>query len=172
MLYKEQTRCEEAEPLSVEAVIDRHLKLGDTHPHTLESWNNLINLYEAWNKTEKANEWQSKLLQGDDRKGKAFLYFGSFTTEDLQDKIKAQQGRVKEVEQELAEAKDELEDARKFVPSSTDFQGVFEGLLESLHRFLTLEKVHVPAKRKVRIKMGRMMRKKLNDGETSHGQAV
>jgi len=29
----------------------------------LESWNNLIELYEAWNKPEKANEWRAKLPQ-------------------------------------------------------------------------------------------------------------
>ena len=39
------------------------LKLGDTHPHTLESMNNLIELYKAWNKSEKANEWREKLPQ-------------------------------------------------------------------------------------------------------------
>jgi hypothetical protein len=44
----------------------RRLKLGDTHPHTLESLNNLINLYEAWNKPEKADEWRAKLLQIED----------------------------------------------------------------------------------------------------------
>jgi hypothetical protein len=32
----------------------------NTHPHTLESWNNLIDLYQAWNKPEKAKEWRSK----------------------------------------------------------------------------------------------------------------
>jgi len=40
---------------------DRRLKLGDTHPHTLESWNNLIELYEALGKQEKAEEWREKL---------------------------------------------------------------------------------------------------------------
>ena len=39
------------------------LKLDDTHPYTLESWKNLINLYEAWNKPEKAEEWRAKLTQ-------------------------------------------------------------------------------------------------------------
>ena len=34
-----------------------------THPNTLESWNNLIDLYEAWNKPEKAEEWRAKLAQ-------------------------------------------------------------------------------------------------------------
>jgi len=39
------------------------LKLGDTHPHTLQSLNNLIDLYEAWNKPEKAEKWRAKLPQ-------------------------------------------------------------------------------------------------------------
>ena len=69
-------------------------------------------------------------------KGKAFLYYGPFATEDLQDKIKAQQEVVKEVEQELAQAKRELNDARKSVPSSTDPEKVSVGLLESLKRLL------------------------------------
>ena len=33
----------------------------------------------------------------------------------------------------------------------------------------TLEKVHVPAKRTVKFKMGRMMRERLSDGEIVHG---
>ena len=40
---------------------DLRLKLGDTHPHTLESMNSLIDLYEAWNKPEKAEQWRAKL---------------------------------------------------------------------------------------------------------------
>jgi hypothetical protein len=47
----------------LKAVENRRLKLGDTRPHTLESLNNLIDLYEAWNKPEKAKEWQAKLQQ-------------------------------------------------------------------------------------------------------------
>ena len=47
VVYKEQGQFDEAEPLLLEAVEGRHLKLGDTHPHTLESWHNLIDLYEA-----------------------------------------------------------------------------------------------------------------------------
>ena len=80
----------------------------------------------------------------DDEKGQVFLYFGPFATEDLQDKIKAQQSVVAEVEQELAQAKRELNDARKAIPSSTGVQEVFEGLPESLRRFLTpeLEELH------------------------------
>jgi len=33
------------------------------HPHTLESWHNLIELYEAWGKPEMAEEWRKKPLQ-------------------------------------------------------------------------------------------------------------
>jgi hypothetical protein len=43
-------------------------KPGDTHPHKLKSWNHLIELYEAWNKSEKANEWRAKLKQMEDDK--------------------------------------------------------------------------------------------------------
>ena len=63
MSNKEQARYEEAEKLLLEAIEGRRLKLGDTHPHTLESLNNLIDLYESWNKPEKAEEWRTKLLQ-------------------------------------------------------------------------------------------------------------
>ena len=62
-LYKEQTQYEEAESLLLEAVKGRRFILGDTHPHTLESWQNLIELYEAWNKPEKAKELRAKLPQ-------------------------------------------------------------------------------------------------------------
>jgi len=34
-----------------------------TLTRTLESWHNLIELYEAWNKLEKADEWRAKLPQ-------------------------------------------------------------------------------------------------------------
>jgi len=36
-----------------------------THIH-LESWKNLIALYETWNTPEKANEWQARLAQIED----------------------------------------------------------------------------------------------------------
>ena len=45
------------------AVWGRSTTLGDYHPDTLESWKNLIDLYEAWGKPEKAEEWRSKLTQ-------------------------------------------------------------------------------------------------------------
>jgi hypothetical protein len=63
VLYKEQARYEEAEPLLIEALNGRRLKLGDTHPRTRESLNNLIELYDAWDKSEKAEEWRAKLPQ-------------------------------------------------------------------------------------------------------------
>jgi len=46
---------------TLEAIEGRRLKLGDKHPHTLESMNNLIDLYESWNKPENAKEWRTKL---------------------------------------------------------------------------------------------------------------
>jgi len=45
----------------LEAVEGRYSKLGDTHPHTIESLNNVIALYEAWGKPEKAQQWRAKL---------------------------------------------------------------------------------------------------------------
>jgi hypothetical protein len=45
----------------VEVAKGRHLKLCDTHPHTIDSVKNLMDLYKAWNKPEKAEEWQAKL---------------------------------------------------------------------------------------------------------------
>jgi len=61
VLYKRQERYDDAEELLIEAVEGRRLKLGNTHPHTLESWQNLIELYEVWGKPEKAEEWRVKL---------------------------------------------------------------------------------------------------------------
>ena len=63
VLCREQGDYEEAEQSLLKAVKGRRLKLGDTHPHTLESWHNLIDLYEAWNKPEIAKEWRAKLPQ-------------------------------------------------------------------------------------------------------------
>jgi len=63
VLYKEQSRYSEAEKLFIEAVEGRRLKLGDTHPHTLQSLNTLIELYQAWSKPEKAEQWRAKLPQ-------------------------------------------------------------------------------------------------------------
>jgi hypothetical protein len=47
MLYKEQVRYDKAEPLLLEALEARRLRLGDTRPRTLQSLSNLIDPYEA-----------------------------------------------------------------------------------------------------------------------------
>jgi hypothetical protein len=44
---------DKAESLLLEALKGRRLKLGDEHPDTLESWSNLIELYEASDKPEE-----------------------------------------------------------------------------------------------------------------------
>ena len=64
-LYKEKGDYDKAEQLLLEALEGRRLKLGDTHTHTLKSLNNLIELYEAWGKSEKAAEWRAKLPKGE-----------------------------------------------------------------------------------------------------------
>jgi len=61
VLRREQQRYEEPELLRSKAIEGHRLKIGETHPHTLESWKNLIGLYEAWNKPEEAEEWRAKL---------------------------------------------------------------------------------------------------------------
>jgi len=40
----------------------REAKLGPKHADTIESLKQLVNLYESWNKPEKASEWRVKLL--------------------------------------------------------------------------------------------------------------
>jgi hypothetical protein len=47
----------------LEIIEGRRLNLGDTHPNTLKSWHNLIELYEVWDKPEKTEEWRAKLPQ-------------------------------------------------------------------------------------------------------------
>ena len=46
----------------------KHLTRGDIHPPTLGLLNTLIDLSEAWNKLEKAEEQQAKLSQIEDSK--------------------------------------------------------------------------------------------------------
>lgn len=50
----------------MDAVKGRRLKLGGTHPHTKESLNSLIDLYEAWNKPDRTKEWRERLAQIED----------------------------------------------------------------------------------------------------------
>jgi hypothetical protein len=61
VLYKQQKRYEEAEELLHKVYESRCLKLGDKHPHTIESIKSLIALYEACNKPEQAKKWREKL---------------------------------------------------------------------------------------------------------------
>jgi tetratricopeptide (TPR) repeat protein len=63
ILYKEQGCYDEAEKLLSEAIEGHLLRLSDTHPHTIESMNNLIALYEAWNKPEEAEKLRAELPQ-------------------------------------------------------------------------------------------------------------
>jgi len=60
-----RTRYDEVARLLLEVVEGCCLKVGGTHPHTIESLNNLIELYEAWDKPEKAEEWREKLPQAE-----------------------------------------------------------------------------------------------------------
>jgi hypothetical protein len=61
VFYKEQALYDKVEPLLLEALEGRRLKLSDTHPHTLDSWHILIILYKAWGKPVKSEEWRAKL---------------------------------------------------------------------------------------------------------------
>ncbi len=51
VLYIKKGAYDKAAPLLLKTVESRRLKLGDTHPHTLESWRSLIDLYKAWSKS-------------------------------------------------------------------------------------------------------------------------
>ena len=63
VLYIKQGDYDQAEPLLLKAVEGRRHRLGDTHPHSLQSWDHLIGLYEAWGKQEEANKWRTKFQQ-------------------------------------------------------------------------------------------------------------
>jgi hypothetical protein len=60
-LYIVQARYKDAEPLLLEAFHAREAKLGAEHPHSVESLNELVNLYESWGKRDEAAEWRGKL---------------------------------------------------------------------------------------------------------------
>jgi serine/threonine protein kinase/Flp pilus assembly protein TadD len=63
IVNKEQAKYKDAEDLLIKAIEGRVQKLGKQHPDTIESMKNIIELYEAWNKPEKAEEWWAKLTQ-------------------------------------------------------------------------------------------------------------
>jgi WD40 repeat protein/serine/threonine protein kinase len=58
----EQTLIERQEALEIKRRV-----LGEEHPDTLESMNNLIELYEALGQPEKAEEWRAKLPGKEDK---------------------------------------------------------------------------------------------------------
>lgn len=62
-VYYEQGQYEEAELLSLKALDIRRRVLGEEHPDTLDSLNNLIELYEAWDKPKEADKWRAKLTK-------------------------------------------------------------------------------------------------------------
>ena len=60
-----QARYEDAEPLLLEAYHGREAKLGPEHPHTIDSLNQFVSLYEAWDKPDEAEKWRTRLPRTD-----------------------------------------------------------------------------------------------------------
>jgi hypothetical protein len=60
-LYRNQGDYDKAEQLSLEAEETARRVFGNGHDITNSSVNNLIKLYGAWDKPEKAKEWRAKL---------------------------------------------------------------------------------------------------------------
>ena len=50
-----------AELLPLEAFNGREAKLGPEHPRTVESLDQLVHLYESWNKPDEVEKWRAKL---------------------------------------------------------------------------------------------------------------
>jgi len=70
-LYAKQELYSKAEPLLKKALEISRRNLRDNHPDTLESWNNLIDLYEAWGKPQEAEKWRTKLADSAEAAAKA-----------------------------------------------------------------------------------------------------
>jgi len=62
-LYIDQARYGNAEPLLLQELQWREKRLGPKHTHAIDQVRQLVSLYEAWNKPEKAKEWRAKLPQ-------------------------------------------------------------------------------------------------------------
>jgi len=62
-VYTEQQRYDEAEALLLDAFELSHRVLGPLDQITIESIGKVVELYEAWNKPEQANQWRAKLPQ-------------------------------------------------------------------------------------------------------------
>jgi serine/threonine protein kinase len=65
LLYKEQQRYQDAEQLLIETIQGRLKVLSEKHPDTVLVINELIDLYETWNKPEEAEKWRAKLPNTD-----------------------------------------------------------------------------------------------------------
>jgi tetratricopeptide (TPR) repeat protein len=61
LVHHRQGDYDKAEPLLVELLESSQHVLSEGHPHTAAAMNELIKLYEAWGKPQKAEEWRSKL---------------------------------------------------------------------------------------------------------------
>jgi hypothetical protein len=61
VMYLEQARYEDAEPLLLLAFQGRETKLGPQHPRTIDSLKQLVSLYELWGKPDEAERWRAKL---------------------------------------------------------------------------------------------------------------
>ena len=68
VLYAGKNQYEQAEPLLLKAYEGREKRLRASHPATLDSLDGLIKLYEAWGKTEKAQQWRAKTTPGESSK--------------------------------------------------------------------------------------------------------
>ena len=62
-VYTEQQRYNEAEALLLEAFELSHRVLGPMDQVTIESIGKIVDLYKAWGKPEKADQWRAKLSQ-------------------------------------------------------------------------------------------------------------
>jgi len=60
LLYASQNQYEQAEPLLLKAYEGREKRLSAGHTAALDSLDRLIKLYEAWGKTEQAEQWRAK----------------------------------------------------------------------------------------------------------------
>jgi len=65
-VHTEQQHYGEAEALLLEAYELSHRVIGPHDQNTIESIRKIVELYEAWNKPEKAKEWRAKLEQIED----------------------------------------------------------------------------------------------------------
>jgi len=67
-LHRDQEQYDNAEQLLLKAEETARRVFGNGHMITNASVNNLITLYEAWNKPELAEEWRARLAQKEDSK--------------------------------------------------------------------------------------------------------